>query len=115
LFHAVVDQAGGSLGGLRTLIAGGDQLSTSHVERALVELAPDAVLVNGYGPTEAAIFASTHRMNRATGVDGRVPIGGPIPDTELFVFDRHGHLAPVGTAGELYIGGDCLARGYLHG
>ncbi|WP_375737326.1 non-ribosomal peptide synthetase, partial [Polymorphospora lycopeni] len=113
LFHAVVDTAGESLAGMRTLIAGGDQLSTSHVEKALGLLDADATLVNGYGPTEAAIFAATHTMRPATGVDGRVPIGGPIPDTELYVFDPHGNLSPVGVPGELYIGGDCLARGYL--
>ncbi|MEV0728030.1 amino acid adenylation domain-containing protein [Polymorphospora sp. NPDC050346] len=113
LFHAVVDTAGESLSGMRTLIAGGDQLSTSHVEKALGLLDADATLVNGYGPTEAAIFAATHTMRPATGVDGRVPIGGPIPDTELYVFDPHGNLSPVGVPGELYIGGDCLARGYL--
>ncbi|MFI1016458.1 amino acid adenylation domain-containing protein [Streptomyces sp. NPDC020965] len=113
LFHAVVDTAGAGLAGLRTLIAGGDQLSTSHVERALGLLDDRAVLVNGYGPTEAAIFASTHPMRPGDPVEARVPIGAPIPDTELFVLDDRFQLLPPGVPGELYIGGDCLARGYL--
>ncbi|EPH43046.1 non-ribosomal peptide synthetase [Streptomyces aurantiacus] len=113
LFHAVVDTAGDGLAGMRTLIAGGDQLSTSHVERALGLLDDSALLVNGYGPTEAAIFASTHTMRPRDGVEGRVPIGAPIAGTELYVLDTQFQLVPPGVAGELYIGGDCLARGYL--
>ncbi|WP_228989080.1 non-ribosomal peptide synthetase [Streptomyces sp. DH8] len=113
LFHAVVDTAGAGLTGLRTLIAGGDQLSARHVEDALGLLDDRAVLVNGYGPTEAAIFASTHPMRPRDGVEGRIPIGAPIPDTELFVLDDAFQLLPPGIPGELYIGGDCLARGYL--
>ncbi|GAA3486532.1 amino acid adenylation domain-containing protein [Streptomyces cremeus] len=113
LFHAVVDTAAAGLSGLRTLIAGGDQLSARHVGQALELLGDDAVLVNGYGPTEAAVFASTHPMRPREGVGGRIPIGAPLPDTELFVLDEQLQLLPPGVPGELYIGGDCLARGYL--
>ncbi|WP_409462540.1 amino acid adenylation domain-containing protein [Amycolatopsis sp. GA6-003] len=113
LFHAVVEHAPSSLSGLRTLIAGGDQLSASHVQRALRELSSDAVLVNGYGPTETTIFASAYPMRPECEVDGRVPIGLPIPSTELYVLDGCFLPVPDGVPGELCIGDDCLARGYL--
>lgn len=69
-------------------------------------------LWNLYGPTETTIWSSVARVER---VDGATPIvlGAPIDHTTLRVFDVHGHLVPRGGAGELYIGGDNLARGYL--
>ena len=116
LFHAVIETDERSVSGMRTLIAGGDQLSTSHTERALASLR-NGRLVNGYGPTEATVFATTHAMDPAgdgNGTIGRVPIGTAIPDTTVLVLDRNLNPTPVGVAGELYLGGGCLARGYLH-
>ncbi|HEY0639569.1 MAG TPA: amino acid adenylation domain-containing protein, partial [Pseudonocardiaceae bacterium] len=114
LFHAVIETDARAVAGMRTLIAGGDQLSSSHTERALGRLT--GRLVNGYGPTEATIFATTHPMDPARGLDAadRVPIGRAIPDTSVLVLDRHLNPVPVGVPGELFLGGGCLARGYLH-
>jgi amino acid adenylation domain-containing protein len=66
--------------------------------------------INGYGPSETAIWAATGGYDPAT---GRVPIGRPCINTRLYVLDPHGEPTPPGVAGELYIGGDGLARGYL--
>ncbi|MBL8861130.1 MAG: LLM class flavin-dependent oxidoreductase [Planctomycetes bacterium] len=67
-------------------------------------------LVNMYGPTETTIWSSTHAV---AGVEDSIPIGRPIANTELLVLDAQRRLQPRGVPGELYIGGDGVARGYL--
>ncbi len=69
-----------------------------------------AELWNMYGPTETTIWSSVSRVQSA---DGRVTLGRPIANTQLYVLDRHLEPVPVGVPGELYIGGDGVARGYL--
>ncbi len=111
LFHQVVEERAESLGGLRQLLAGGDVLSPPAVRRFL-ETAPKARLINGYGPTENTTFTTCHPMDRPDQVGRTVPIGRPIADTTVFVAGRNQELVPVGVAGELWAGGDGLARGY---
>jgi amino acid adenylation domain-containing protein len=75
------------------------------------ELLPHcAELWNMYGPTETTIWSTIYRVWET---DGPIPIGRPIANTQVFVLDVHRNLVPHGVIGELYIGGDGLARGYL--
>src|ERR1700743_2689565 len=98
------------LSGLRQLVAGGDVLSPASVNRVLQEL-PHVRLVNGYGPTENTTFTCCHTIE---GSDGEsIPIGTPISNTQVYVLDKDLQLTPAGIPGELYVGGDGLARGYL--
>jgi amino acid adenylation domain-containing protein len=113
LFHQLVDHEPGALAGVRQLLAGGDVLSPAHVERALQALPEGAVLVNGYGPTEGTTFTACHVMRRGDPVESPVPIGRPIPATRAYVLDERRRPVPIGVAGELYVGGDGVARGYL--
>ncbi len=69
-----------------------------------------AALWNMYGPTETTIWSAAGPVSPGA---GPVTIGPPIANTQLYVLDHHMHLAPIGVPGELYIGGDGLARGYL--
>jgi amino acid adenylation domain-containing protein len=113
LFNTVIDVRPGMLAGVRQLIVGGEALSVGHVRRALA-LLPDTQLVNGYGPTETTTFACTYQIPRVLDADIRsIPIGQPIANTQAYVLDRYGSLVPTGVAGELYLGGDGLAREYL--
>ncbi|WP_325342900.1 non-ribosomal peptide synthetase [Xylophilus sp.] len=113
LFNAVVDDDPAHLRGLRHLIIGGEALSVAHVRRALAAL-PELALTNGYGPTECTTFAATYRVPAALPEDLRsVPLGRPIQQTVLRVLSPALDLLPTGLVGELCIGGQGLANGYL--
>jgi amino acid adenylation domain-containing protein len=111
LFHLMVDERLDDLRGLRQLLAGGDVLSPAHVRRA-VEALPDCKIINGYGPTENTTFTCCHAIDRTDLGHGAVPLGRPIGNTTVYILDEAMAPVPVGVAGELYIGGDGLAREY---
>ncbi len=114
LFNAFVDEDPGCLRGVRQLLTGGEALSVAHVRRALAAL-PDTRLFNGYGPTECTTFTTVHAIPRDLDPGARsIPIGRPIRDTRVYVLDPRGRPVPTGVAGELLVGGEGLARGYLN-
>jgi amino acid adenylation domain-containing protein len=113
LFNRVVDDRPELLRHLRQLLAGGEALSPDHVRRALAVLPEGAVLVNGYGPTEATTFTCAHRLRPGDVVDGPIPIGRPIAGSRVYLLDGRGEPVPVGVPGELWIGGDGVALGYV--
>ncbi len=112
LFHLAVDERVEALRGVRQLLAGGDVLSARHVRRALEEL-EGCEVINGYGPTENTTFTCCYRVSEAGALGEGVPIGRPISNTRVYLLDSGMRPVPVGVAGELYTGGDGLARGYL--
>jgi amino acid adenylation domain-containing protein len=117
LFHQMVDQmVDGTLpeglAGLRQLVAGGDAISMPRV-RSVLHALPGVRLVNGYGPTEATTFALCHTATAADLSRPRLPVGRPIPRTSAHIGDgRSLEPVPPGVPGELWLGGDGLARGY---
>ena len=114
LFNAIVDKDAAALSGIRQLLIGGEALSVAHVRRALERL-PSTRITNAYGPTESTTFACCYRIpSRLPESIHSIPIGRPISDTRVYVLDRRRNPVPIGIAGELYIGGDGLARGYLN-
>ncbi|MGH8651887.1 MAG: amino acid adenylation domain-containing protein, partial [Gammaproteobacteria bacterium] len=113
LFHQMVDQRLEDLGGVRQLLAGGDVLSVPHVRKVLKAIR-GGKLINGYGPTENTTFTCCHPLTEVGQIGASVSIGRPIANTQVYIFDPHLQLVPVGVAGELYIGGDGLARDYFH-
>ena len=112
LFHQVVDEDVLALAGLKKLLAGGDVLSVPHVRQVNASL-PGCALINGYGPTEGTTFSVCHTLTQAGDVDASVPIGRPISNARIYVLDGGLQPVPAGVAGELYIAGAGLARGYL--
>ncbi|NPD24476.1 non-ribosomal peptide synthetase, partial [Corallococcus exiguus] len=96
------------------VLAGGDVLPSQRVREHLKHLPEGAVLVNGYGPTENTTFSATHALTRDTDLTTSVPIGKPIGNSTAYVLDEHGDVAGVGVPGELYVGGEGLAWGYLN-
>jgi amino acid adenylation domain-containing protein/non-ribosomal peptide synthase protein (TIGR01720 family) len=113
LFHLAVDDYLAGFSSVRQLLAGGDVLSPPRVQRVLQEL-PDCQMINGYGPTENTTFTTCCHLSPAERLDTAVPIGAPISNTQVYILDENLELAPVGVPGELYTGGDGLARGYLN-
>ncbi len=113
LFHLMVEEQLESLGSLRQLLAGGDVLSAQDARRVL-EAHPGLRLINGYGPTEATTFTCCHPIVAADVERGRLPIGRPIANTQVYILDERMRVLPIGVEGDLYIGGDGLARGYLN-
>ncbi|HVW65645.1 MAG TPA: amino acid adenylation domain-containing protein [Nitrosospira sp.] len=98
---------------VRVCIAGGEAWFTGDLA-ATAAAFPHARLVNAYGPTETIITPATWVGISAAGVDGDyVPIGQPVGERNAYVLDTELNLVPPGVAGELYIGGLGLARGYL--
>lgn len=94
--------------GLRAL-CGGEALGTWLAQR-LLDRGVD--LVNVYGPTETTIWSSALRLEGRAGDGSTVPLGHPIANTRLHILDAHMEPVPAGAIGELWIGGDGLARGY---
>ncbi|MFJ9566276.1 amino acid adenylation domain-containing protein, partial [Streptomyces fuscichromogenes] len=103
---AVVDP--GSVPGLSRVLVGGELL-TGELAR---EWADGRVLVNTYGPTEATVMVTTGTVDPAT--TAAPPVGSPVANTRMYVLDERLRPVPPGVAGELYVAGAQLARGY-HG
>ena len=113
LFHRIVDQCLPILAPVEQLLAGGDALSAPHVKRVLEEL-PGCRVINGYGPTECTTFSVCGRITGPDAIGARVPIGRPVSNARAYVLGPDLELLPIGTPGELCIGGDGLARGYVN-
>ena len=98
-----------AMGQLRQMMVGGEAL-TEALANQLQQIIPGQIH-NMYGPTETTIWSATHTLAE---VDGIVPLGRPIANTELYILDKNQQNVPVGVPGELYIGGKGVTRGYLH-
>ena len=112
LFNQIACEMPEAFSTLRFLLFGGEAVDVQAVRRVLAAGAPPH-MVNAYGPTENTTITSWYMANGLSENAVTVPIGRPIANTTMYVLDRDLQLAPEGTVGELYAGGDGLARGYL--
>src|SRR5580704_10584981 len=92
---------------LKKLFIGGEALPVSLANELGEELR--AEIFNMYGPTETTVWSTTYKLKKSA---ASIPIGRPIANTRIYILDEHGMRAPVGVAGELYIGGAGVTRGY---
>ena len=102
---------------LRLLVFGGERALPERVARVRRQLGPAVRVINSYGPTEVTVAATSHAVHGEP--DGplrplrELPIGRPLPGARAYVLDGARELCPPGIPGELAIGGETLARGYL--
>ncbi|MFI6402037.1 amino acid adenylation domain-containing protein [Streptomyces sp. NPDC050548] len=112
LLEALADE--GRLADLlpRRLVVLGGETVPPRLVAAIFEAAPDLVVHNAYGPAEATIFATAHRVSSADVGRERIPVGRALPGIMSRVLDEEGRPVADGTPGVLYLGGACLADGY---
>ncbi|KJH70639.1 non-ribosomal peptide synthetase family protein [Aliterella atlantica] len=98
----------------RSLILGGEASSWQLINQ-IQQLSPECQIFNHYGPTETTVGALTYPITKQTQqISSTVPLGKPLANTQVYVLDEQLQPVPIGLAGELYIGGAGLARGYLN-
>lgn len=119
-FHTLVSKRVDALSGLRQAIVGGEVLSPRMTAEALRVMragrGKTAKVTNGYGPTEAVVLTTAAHYSNPDDIseDGTLSIGTPHHNTRAYVLDEFLAPLPVGVVGELYIGGEGLALGYIN-
>ena len=98
---------------IQALILGGEDLKTGLAESALDKLGRHVTIYNEYGPTEAVVGCMVHRFDPDTDHGLSVPIGVPAAGMRIYLLDAGLNPVPKGAAGEIFIGGHRLAKGYI--
>ena len=113
LFQQVARVVPQAFDSLRYLLFGGEVVDPRWVQKILKKRSQEQLL-HVYGPTEGTIFSSFYRVQDVPEDATSIPIGRPITNTQIYLLDRKLQPVPIGVSGELYIGGDGLAQGYLN-
>ncbi|HEY0602193.1 MAG TPA: amino acid adenylation domain-containing protein, partial [Herpetosiphonaceae bacterium] len=111
LLRQIVQQADAPYPHMRRVFVGGEAVPPDLLA-ALPEVFPEAQIEVLYGPTETAILCTHYAVPSDTAVTGH-PIGRPLPNHQIRLYDRHSQIVPIGVAGEIYVGGAGVTRGYL--
>lgn len=113
LFNALAEEHPEMFAGLDSLLVGGEALSTSHVLR-VKQACPNVRLFNGYGPTENTTFSTLYEIPADFPINAAgVPIGRAVDRSTALALDGEMRPVPPGALGELYVGGEGLAHGYV--
>ncbi|HYE31499.1 MAG TPA: amino acid adenylation domain-containing protein [Methylomirabilota bacterium] len=113
LFNQLASHVPGAFEGIGTVMFGGEACDPKWVRSVLANRPPKRLL-HVYGPTESTTFTTWHEVTEVAPGAQTVPIGRPISNTEVYILDGEMNPTPVGIPGELYVGGDGLATGYLN-
>ncbi len=113
LFHRSAAAMTAAFARPRYLFVGGDTVDATVVARVLRDGAPRH-FIHAYGPTETTLFATTYEVREVAPGATSLPIGRPISNTRAYILDPAGQPTPIGVAGELHIGGEGVARGYVN-
>ncbi|MFZ5833576.1 MAG: amino acid adenylation domain-containing protein, partial [Planctomycetota bacterium] len=100
--------------GLKDIVSAGEALRLTPEIRQLLDTLNGCRLHNHYGPTESHVVTAHLLGTRSANWPTEAPIGRPIANTQVYVLDAQRQPVPSRVSGELYLGGVCLARGYLH-
>jgi amino acid adenylation domain-containing protein/non-ribosomal peptide synthase protein (TIGR01720 family) len=114
LGHKLIDVSPHVLNMFDKIYFGGQEASLRHIRTGLKYRKNRDSIVNVYGPTEATTFSTYYVVDTLHGNERTIPIGAPVSNTTLYVLDEFFHLQPTGVWGEMFIGGDGVARGYLN-
>jgi amino acid adenylation domain-containing protein/FkbM family methyltransferase len=112
LFNQLAHSGSDVFQGLKYLLFGGEAADVQAV-REVLRVGGPAHLLHVYGPTENTTFSTFYEVEEVAAEARTVPIGRAIAQTEVYVLDQELQVVPAGVTGELYLGGDGLARGYL--
>ncbi len=112
LFNQIAATAPGTFSDLHHLLVGGEAHNPGSVRKVL-ESSPPRRFLNIYGPTETTTFAVSHHVTDLPQNATAIPIGRPIANTTAYILDARTRPVPIGVPGELFLGGDGLAIGYL--
>src|SRR3990172_3746196 len=113
LFNQIASEVPWAFNSVRHLLFGGEAVDPKWVKEVLKNGSPKRLL-HFYGPTESTTFTSWYLVQDVPEGAITIPIGRPISNTQIYLLDSHLQPVPVGVPGELHIGGDGLARGYLN-
>jgi amino acid adenylation domain-containing protein/thioester reductase-like protein len=97
---------------LKRLLVGVEPIETSTMSE-IYRYYPSMKILNGYGPTETTVCSTYYVVGKQECHTDYLPIGRPVDNTRVYVLNDSFDLVPVGINGQLYIAGDCLAKGYL--
>jgi amino acid adenylation domain-containing protein len=112
LFQQFAREIPSAFASLRCLLFGGEAIDPKAVQIVLAHGAPQHLL-HVYGPTENTTFTTWYEVQEVPAT-ASIPIGRPIANTQLYLLDSSLKPVPIGAPGELYVGGDGLAQGYLN-
>jgi aspartate racemase len=113
LFRRFVDSGLGDIPRLRYMLTGGEVGSPRHLATFRRDV-PACNLIGIYGPTENTSFSTWYQIDSAESIGASVPLGRPISNSTVYVLDDELNLLPPGVPGELCVGGDGVARGYVN-
>jgi amino acid adenylation domain-containing protein len=113
LFQQIARVVPQAFDSLKYLLFGGEAVDPRWVQKVLKK-APPKQLLHVYGPTESTTFSSFYWVQDIPEAATSIPIGRPITNTQIYLLDEQLQPVPIGITGELYIGGDGLAQGYLN-
>ncbi|MBC9934892.1 non-ribosomal peptide synthetase [Chitinophaga qingshengii] len=111
LFNLLVEHQPEVGAWMKWIATGGEEASTFHIRKCMASAAPGFRIYNAYGPTENGVITTVLEI---TSPDQPVSIGKPVSNASALILDRQRRPVPVGIDGELYVGGEGLASGYLN-
>lgn len=111
LFNQLCESNSSMFSSVKYLLTGGDVLSPKHIN-IVRKSNPNLTIINGYGPTENTTFSTCFTIDK--NYENNIPIGKPIANSTAYIVSSSGSLLPIGLAGELWVGGDGVSKGYFN-